>query len=136
MNINWDLLVDKAMHGREFAYVPYSHFKVGSAVLLKDGTIIYGCNVENASYPNGTCSERNTLQKMISEGYTKADVLAFAIVGQAERPISPCGMCRQFMFEFAPDLEVICLNSRHEAKSYKLSDLLVHGFNGSSMSNR
>ena len=69
MNINWDLLVDKAMHGREFAYVPYSHFKVGSAVLLKDGSIIYGCNVENASYPNGTCSERNTLQKMISRKY-------------------------------------------------------------------
>ncbi len=130
MNINWDLLVDKAMHGREFAYVPYSHFKVGSAVLLKDGSIIYGCNVENASYPNGTCSERNTLQKMISEGYKKSDVVAFAIVGQAKRPISPCGMCRQVMSELMPlDTPVVLSNLEREYIFTTVDKLLPYSFN-------
>lgn len=130
MNINWDLLVDKAMHGREFAYVPYSHFKVGSAVLLKDGSIIYGCNVENASYPNGTCSERNTLQKMISEGYKKEDVVAFAIVGQAKRPISPCGMCRQVMSELMPlDTPVVLSNLDREYIFTTVDKLLPYSFN-------
>ena len=74
------------------------------------------------------------MSKAVSEGHR--DFKRIVIVANTSDFCSPCGMCRQFMFEFAPDLEVICLNSRHEAKSYKLSDLLVHGFNGSSMSNR
>ena len=131
MNIDWDLLVTKAMHGREFAYVPYSHFKVGSAVLLKDGSIIYGCNVENASYPNGTCSERNTLQKMISEGYTKDDVVAFAIVGQAKRPISPCGMCRQVMSELLnPETPIIMSTLDKQYKTSTMKELLPYSFSG------
>ncbi len=130
MNINWDLLVDKAMYGREFAYVPYSHFKVGSAVLLKDGNIIYGCNVENASYPNGTCSERNTLQKMISEGYKKDDAIAFVIVGQAKRPISPCGMCRQVMSELLNiNTPVLLSNLEREYVFTTVEKLLPYAFN-------
>ena len=74
-------LINKAIEGRKKAYAPYSNFLVGAAVLLKDGTIITGCNVENASYGLSMCAERNTLFKMISMGYHKEDIVAMAVVG-------------------------------------------------------
>lgn len=129
-----DELKELAIEAQKRAYCPYSKFPVGAALECTDGTVFTGCNVENASFPIGTCAERTAMSKAVSEGHR--DFKRIVIVANTSDFCSPCGMCRQFMFEFAPDLEVICLNSRHEAKSYKLSDLLVHGFNGSSMSNR
>ena len=130
MNIDWDKLIDKAMHGREFAHAPYSNFRVGAAVLLKDGNVIFGCNVENASYPNGSCAETTTLNKMISEGYKKEDAVAFAIVGQAKRPISPCGLCRQVMSELLPqDTPVVLATLAKEKVFTTVEKLLPYSFN-------
>lgn len=130
MNIDWDNLVNKAIHGRDFAHAPYSNFKVGAAVLLKDGNIIFGCNVENASYPNGSCAETTTLNKMISEGYKKEDAVAFAIVGQAKRPISPCGLCRQVMSELLPQDTPVVLSTLSKEYVYTtVEKLLPYSFN-------
>lgn len=130
MNIDWDNLVNKAIHGRDFAHAPYSNFKVGAAVLLKDGNIIFGCNVENASYPNGSCAETTTLNKMVSEGYKKEDAVAFAIVGQAKRPISPCGLCRQVMSELLPqDTPVVLSTLSKEYVFTTVEKLLPYSFN-------
>jgi len=130
MNIDWDNLVNKAIHGRDFAHAPYSNFKVGAAVLLKDGNVIFGCNVENASYPNGSCAETTTLNKMISEGYKKEDAIAFAIVGQAKRPISPCGLCRQVMSELLPqDTPVVLSTLSKEYVFTTVEKLLPYSFN-------
>ena len=111
------------------AYCPYSHFPVGAALECADGSVFTGCNIENASYPVGSCAERTAISKAISEGHR--DFVRIVIAGKTEDVCVPCGMCRQLMKEFAPGMEVICLNVRGEAVSYKLSDLLPFGFDGS-----
>jgi cytidine deaminase len=102
MNFDQDKLIDMALAARSNAYTPYFTFKVGASILLKDGTYITGCNVENSSYGLCTRAERNTLFLMIAKGYTKEDALAFCIVGQTDEPISPCGTCSQVMEELLP----------------------------------
>lgn len=122
-------LIHMAFVAREKAYVPYSGFKVGAAILLKDGSYICGCNVENASYGLSNCAERTALFKMISEGYTKADVVAMAVIGQSKRPISPCGACRQVMVELLPeDCPIILANLEMEYKLFRLTELLPYSF--------
>lgn len=118
----------------EKAYCPYSHFPVGAALECEDGSVYSGCNIENASYPVGLCAERTAMSKAISEGHRrfKRIVIATNTTGVA----SPCGMCRQFMLEFSPDMEVICMNAKRESETYLLRDMLLHGFNGGSLSNR
>lgn len=130
MKLEIDKLIDKALKARENAYTPYSKFKVGAAILLKDNTYILGCNVENASYGLSNCAERTAMFKMISEGYRREDVVAMAIVGQSERPISPCGACRQVMTELLPeDCPVILANLNKDYREYKVSELLPYSFN-------
>lgn len=124
-----EALKSLAVQMMERAYCPYSHFPVGVALECKDGTVFTGCNIENASYPVGSCAERTAISKAISEGHR--DFVRIVIAGKTEEPCVPCGMCRQLMKEFVPDLEVICLNVRGEAVSYQLSDLLPYGFDGS-----
>ena len=92
----------------ERAYCPYSHFPVGAALECADGTVFTGCNMENASYPVGLCAERTAMAKAVSEG--RRDFVRIAIVGKSRDFCIPCGMCRQFMQEFAPDLEILCGN--------------------------
>jgi cytidine deaminase len=131
--MNYDVLklIDMALKGRDFAYAPYSKFKVGACALTKDGKYFYGCNIENASYPNGNCAERTALFKLYSEGYTKDDVIAFAIVGQSARPISPCGMCRQVMSELLnPDTPIIMATLDKEYKISNMKELLPYSFSG------
>ena len=104
-------LVKAAGKARKKAYAPYSGFKVGAALLTEDGTVIKGCNVENASYPVGICAERNAFSHAIYKGYQKFSALAIA-GAPAEKNGSdfcaPCGMCRQFIREFcSPDFPVI-----------------------------
>ena len=116
----------KAVEARKLAYAPYSHFRVGAALLAKDGRIFTGCNVENASYGLTVCAERVALFKAVSEG--AREFLAIA-VACGEGPCAPCGACRQVLYEFAPDLLVIMADG--EGKSWcraKLSELLPHGF--------
>ena len=97
--INKTELVNQAIKGMERAYSPYSNFKVGASLLLKDGSYILGCNVENISYGLTNCAERTALFKLISEGFSKEDVKAMAIVGNTDGPISPCGACRFSKFK-------------------------------------
>jgi cytidine deaminase len=108
------------------AYVPYSNFRVGAALLGSDGTIYSGCNVENASYGLSRCAEQTAIQKMVSEGvqrFSKAYVYTLA-----SPPSSPCGACRQIMFEFGPDAEVVMVNDKFESRAFTVSELLPAGF--------
>lgn len=122
-------MIDEAIEGRKNSYSPYSKFKVGAAILLKDGNIIRGCNIENASYGLANCAERTAMFKMISEGYKKDDVILMAVVGQTNGPISPCGACRQVMCELLGlDTLVILANLNYEYKEYLVKDLMPYAF--------
>ena len=108
------------------AYVPYSHFPVGAALECDDGTVFTGCNVENASYPAGICAERNAIAHAVAEGHTA--FRRIVIAGRGKDFCVPCGICRQVMREFAPDLEILCLNGAGEERTFTLSELLPHSF--------
>ena len=108
------------------AYCPYSHFPVGAAVECTDGTVFTGCNIENAAYGLTICAERTAIFKAISEGHR--DFKRIVIAGKSEDYCVPCGSCRQVMQEFAPQMEVICLNGKGEAKHFALKELLPYGF--------
>ena len=108
------------------AYVPYSHFPVGAALECSDGTVFTGCNVENASYPAGICAERNAISHAVAEGHR--DFRRIVIAGRGEDFCVPCGICRQVMREFAPDLEILCPNGAGEERTFTLSELLPHSF--------
>lgn len=127
MTSNADLqpLIQLAITASDNAYVPYSHYSVGAALLAADGTIFTGCNVENASYPVTICAERTALVKAVSEGRR-----TFATIVVATRNGgSPCGMCRQMLYEFAPNLRVILTNLQGSVTlDCSLSELLPHGF--------
>ena len=132
--MNKEQLVKMAIEGRKNAYTPYSHFKVGAAIELKNGKYILGCNVENASYGLCNCGERTALFKMISEGYNKDDVVAMAIVGDTESPISPCGACRQVMSELlSPDTLIVLANLKGDTKEIKVKELLPYAFDDSDL---
>ena len=92
-------------YAREQAYAPYSRFQVGAALLGRSGTVYTGCNVENASFPAGTCAERCAVGKAVSEG--EKEFVAIAVIGDSEEPCAPCGICRQVLVEFNPDMKVI-----------------------------
>ena len=124
-------LVELALRARENAYAPYSRFYVGAALLCADGTVYTGCNIENASYPCGICAERTAASKAISEG--NREFTALAVAGSSEELCTPCGLCRQFLYEFAPDLTVLCANAAGAFEKHTLSALLKAGFGGKSM---
>ena len=119
-------LIRAAFKARSFAYTPYSHFKVGAALLAKNGMVYTGCNIENAAFPCTICAERTAMFKAISEGHRSFHRIVIA--GKSEDFCVPCGSCRQVMREFAPELEVICLNGKGEAKHYTLRQLLPESF--------
>lgn len=106
-----DTLIAEARTARQNAYVPYSTFKVGAALVTRDGTIYHGCNVENASYGLTNCAERTAFFSAIADGRKPGDFVQLAIVGETEGPISPCGACRQVILELGgADLQVIRAN--------------------------
>jgi cytidine deaminase, homotetrameric len=119
-------LMDAAVAMLDRAYCPYSRFPVGAALECADGSVFTGCNIENAVYPAGICAERTAMSKAVSEGHT--DFVRIAIAGRSDDYCVPCGICRQFMQEFAPKMHVICLNGRGEAKEFALEELLPYGF--------
>lgn len=131
-------LEQAAIQARQFAYVPYSHFAVGAALLCADGEIISGVNVENASYPAGICAERTAIAKAVSEG--KRDFLALAIAGGPEngqelKRCSPCGICRQVLREFAgPDFEILYSDGRGGFAGSTLAQLLPDSFGPEALS--
>ena len=122
-------LCQKAIAMLDMAYVPYSHFPVGAALLCRDGTVFTGCNIENAAYGATVCAERTAIFKAVSEGHRDFDMLVIA--GRSDDYCVPCGTCRQVMMEFAPELTVICLNKNGGSKRFSLKELLPYGFDQS-----
>ncbi len=122
-------LYEAAVKVRENAYVPYSKFKVGAAILLKDGTIIQGCNVENASYGLTNCAERTALFSLYAQGYKKEDIQEMVIIADTSGPISPCGACRQVISELVPETTDIYLtNCKGDTKKMTVDELMPYGF--------
>ncbi len=120
-------LLNIARQASEKAYVPYSKFKVGAAVECEDGTVFYGCNVENAALGSTICAERTAICKAVSEGHR--DFVRIAIWADSENYCMPCGACRQFMSEFVKDMEVLCAKAGGRYVSYPLSKLMPYTFN-------
>ena len=118
-------LIATAKEYRERAYVPYSNFKVGAAVLAKSGKIYGGCNIENASYPVTNCAERTAIFKAVSEG--ERELEAIAVIADTEGPCSPCGACRQVMAEFCIP-RIIMANLKGDTKAVSLEELLPYAF--------
>lgn len=119
-------LFEAAKAAKENAYVPYSNFRVGAAILLSDDTIETGCNVENASYGAAICAERTALTKITSNG--RRDIKAILVTGDTHDPITPCGICRQFIFEFGDGIPVICTSKDGTELETTINDLLPYGF--------
>ncbi len=122
-------LFKAAQNTLDRAYVKYSNFKVGAALKLKDGNIITGVNIENASYGLSNCAERTALFTAYAAGYTKEDIDAILITTEQDHIVSPCGACRQVMRELMPeDAEVTMVTKNKEVKIVKNKDLLPFGF--------
>ncbi|WP_101844053.1 cytidine deaminase [Halobacillus sp. Marseille-P3879] len=125
--MNTEQLINEAKQIREKAYTPYSKFKVGAALLTKDGTLYTGCNIENAAYPVTCCAERVAIFKAVADGHYEFNELA--VVADTERPVPPCGSCRQVMSEFfQPDIKIHLTNLGNSVKTVKMSELLPFSF--------
>lgn len=125
-------LVSKASEMLDKAYVPYSHFPVGAALLTKDGQVYSGCNIENASYGLTNCAERTAIFKAVSEGNKTFEYLV--VTGNTDGPISPCGACRQVLAEFCePQMPVLLTNKKGKVKETTVSDLLPGAFQSGDM---
>ena len=125
------VLVEKAKEAMKNAYAPYSSFKVGAALLCKDGSIYTGCNIENASFSPTVCAERVAIFKAVADG--KRDFSAIAVCGGKDGVLSdkccyPCGVCRQVMSEFCNSDFTIYVMSESDVKEYTLSQLLPESF--------
>ena len=122
-------LINKAKEARELSYSPYSHFKVGAALLTKDGKVYFGTNVENSSYPLCMCAERNALYNAMMHGEKKENFVALALIADSPDPVSPCGACRQVMSELLPrDAKVIMANLKGDIKETNIDELLPFAF--------
>jgi cytidine deaminase len=125
-------LIDKAIQIRERAYVPYSKFQVGAALVTKSGKVYTGCNIENAAYPVSLCAERVAIFKAISEGET--EFVEMAVAADTERPVPPCGSCRQVMSEFFhSDMNIHLTNLNANTMTVKMDELLPFSFQKSDM---
>ena len=132
-NIDRAALIRAAFAAREYAYTPYSHFKVGAALLANNGSVYTGCNIECATFSPTNCAERTALFKAVSEGVR--EFAAIAVVGAKDGApddalvTSPCGVCRQMLYEFGgPGLVVIMAKSEDDWREMTLGELLTLGF--------
>ncbi|MEW5952394.1 MAG: cytidine deaminase [Bacillota bacterium] len=119
-------LIEQARQAGKNAYAPYSNFSVGAALLLADGSVVTGCNVENASYGLTICAERTAVYKAVSEG--QREFAAIAVYADTDSYCSPCGACRQVIAEFGPQIRVIMANRRGEYKVRTIAELLPETF--------
>ena len=117
-----DPLVEAARRARTHAVAGFSGFKVGAALETADGTIVTGCNVENATYGLTVCAERVAMFKALSEGHRS--FRRVAVVADTDAPTPPCGACRQILWEFAGDIEVVLANLQEEKGKHQMSALL------------
>jgi len=132
--MNANQLVNEAIEARNFAYAPYSKFKVGAAILTANQKVYSGCNVENASYGLTNCAERTAIFKAVSEGESKVE--AIAIVADTDGPVSPCGACRQVIAEFCDEKSQIILANLKGDVEITTIDKLLPGFFASSDLNK
>ena len=119
-------LVKKAIEAKNNAYVPYSKFPVGAALLTKEGRVYTGCNVECASYGGTNCAERTAIFKAVSEGDRNID--AIAVVSDLDDYTYPCGICRQVIVEFGKGIKMIIAKSEDDFRVHTIDDLLPHSF--------
>lgn len=127
-------LMTEAIFEMERSYSPYSHFKVGAALLTKDGQIYYGTNIENSSYGLTMCAERNAIFNAYSNGVEYDDIEAIAIVGDTQGPVSPCGACRQVMSELIPhDAKIYLGNLKGDIMVTNIDELLPYQFSGNDL---
>ena len=131
-------LIAAAAAAREHAYAPYSGFKVGAAIELADGAVFTGVNVENCSYGLTVCAERHAIAAAVRDGARPGDVVAIAVVADADVAASPCGACRQVLAEFASPTARIFLHNLRDGATEELAfaDLLPHAFDRSSLASR
>lgn len=128
MSVSDAELVAAARDARQNARAAFSTFKVGAALETADGTIVTGCNIENATYGLTVCAERVAMFKALSEGHDR--FRRIVVVADTEDPTPPCGACRQILWEFGGDLEVILANLHHETGRHQLSALFPLPFDG------
>jgi cytidine deaminase len=121
-----DDLLAAARRARDHAVAPFSKFRVGAALRTADGHVVTGCNVENATYGLTVCAERVALFKALSEGHRRFTHIA--VVADTAEPTPPCGACRQLLWEFGGDLEVVLGNLQRETVRHRLADLFPHPF--------
>ncbi|MDE5052207.1 cytidine deaminase [Niallia taxi] len=127
-----EALIQEAKAAREKAYVPYSKFQVGAALLSETGKVYHGCNIENAAYSVTNCAERTALFKAVSEGDTK--FVGLAVVADTNGPVSPCGACRQVISELCPsDMEVILTNLNGDVQKTTVAELLPGAFSSEAL---
>lgn len=125
--MNIEKLIAEAKVARDRAYVPYSKFKVGAALLAEDGTVFHGCNIENAAYSMCNCAERTALFKAYSDGVTQFKLLA--VVADTPGPVSPCGACRQVISELcSKDMTVVLTNLNGDIQQLTVEQLLPGAF--------
>lgn len=123
--IHYKELISKAIEARNLAYVPYSNFRVGAAILTEDNKIYSGCNIENASFGATNCAERTAIFKAVSEGKTK--IKAIAIIGRKDEFTYPCGICRQVIAEFGDENTIVILAKNMDEYEVKTLEEILPG---------
>jgi cytidine deaminase len=123
-----DPLVEAALAARAHAHAPFSNFRVGAAIEDASGRIHTGCNVENATYGLTVCAERVAIFKAISEGVKPREFRRVAVAADTDTLTPPCGACRQILWEFCGDVEVVLVNPRGKAESFRMRDLFPRPF--------
>lgn len=129
-----DVGVAAALDAMQRAYAPYSNFRVGAALVSRDGAVFAGCNVENSSYPAGICAERSALSSAIVAG--AREFVRVVVATEATEPTPPCGLCRQALVEFAPDLEVVSVTLDGKRAAWRMGNLLPAPFTPESLAHR
>lgn len=131
--IDYQKLIDEAFLASQKAYAPYSRYHVGACILLKDGKMLHGTNIENAAYGSSMCAERNAVYQAYCLGYHKDDIVALAIVNKKEPLVSPCGACRQVLGELLNSDTPIILGCQKYYKVTNMKKLLPYAFTGENL---
>jgi len=126
-----DALWTAALAAMERAYAPYSQFRVGAALRSADGSVAVGCNVENSAFPAGICAERAALAAAVAQGHRQFTLLVVAT--EAAEPTPPCGLCRQALVEFSPDVAVLSVTAGGKRAGWSLRELLAQPFTPASL---